>query len=127
MLEVTAPSPLNGDMLRADLSAAGIATDALLVGDMLTLPDIDESHRAQVEPILAGHASKAQAELDKAAAERANETTIRTQADQALATNATFLGIASPTNAQVAAQVKALTRQSNGLIRLALRRFDATT
>lgn len=57
--------------------------------------------------------------------ESANEATIRDRTSGALATNATFLGLASPTNAQIAAQVKALARQNNGLIRLALRRFDS--
>ena len=40
------------------------------------------------------------------------------QAKAALDTNATFLALASPTNAQVLAQVKALTRQVNALIQL---------
>ena len=48
------------------------------------------------------------------------------QIDAALAGNAAYLAIASPTNAQVAAQVRALTRQNNGLIRLIRRRLDAT-
>lgn len=61
-----------------------------------------------------------------AAVAATNEQTLRNQAMQARATNDTFLGIASPTNAQIAAQVKALTRQNNGLIRLVLRRFDST-
>lgn len=38
-------------------------------------------------------------------------------AQQALADNATFLAIGTPSNAQVLAQVRALTRQSNQLIR----------
>lgn len=54
-----------------------------------------------------------------------NETTIRQQAESALAANKTFLAITSPTTAQIAAQVKALTRQNNGLIRMVLRRFEA--
>lgn len=36
----------------------------------------------------------------------------------ALSNNATFLALASPTNAQVLAQTKALTRQMNNVIRL---------
>lgn len=44
--------------------------------------------------------------------------TIYTKAAQALAANTTFLGVASPSAAQVAAQVKLLTREVNGLLRL---------
>lgn len=47
-----------------------------------------------------------------------NADTLRDRAAQALATNAAFLAVASPTNAQTLAQVKALTRQVNGILRL---------
>jgi len=57
----------------------------------------------------------------------ANSTTIRTQAETAMAGNTTFLALATPTNAQTLAQVKALTRQNQGLIRLALGKFDDIT
>ncbi len=56
-----------------------------------------------------------------------NQATIVQQARAALAANTTFLAITSPTNAQAVAQVQALTRQVNKLIRLALNQFDATT
>jgi len=55
----------------------------------------------------------------------ANGATIRSQAEQAMAGNTKFLAISAPTQAQVLAQVKALTRQNQGLIRLALNKFDA--
>ncbi|MCX6399242.1 MAG: hypothetical protein NTX33_04825 [Propionibacteriales bacterium] len=42
-----------------------------------------------------------------------NRRTLTSKAGQALATNAAFLAIASPTAAQNAAQIKALTRQVN--------------
>jgi hypothetical protein len=42
---------------------------------------------------------------------------LRADAQQAIADNATFLALASPTNAQTLAQVRALTRQMNRVIR----------
>lgn len=48
-------------------------------------------------------------------------TGFRAEATTAIADNQTFLNIASPTNAQNAAQIKALTRQMNRVIRLLLR------
>ena len=65
------------------------------------------------------------------AAERAAEATASTngrtledQAIAALAANKVFYQRASSTTAQVLAQVKALSRQNNALIRLLLRRLD---
>ena len=53
-----------------------------------------------------------------------NAATIRTQAQTAMAGNKIFLALASPTTAQTLAQVKALTRQNQALIRLALKMLD---
>lgn len=64
------------------------------------------------------------AAADARAAETAaatNAQTLRDKATAALAGNATYLALATPSNAQVAAQVKALTRQVNALIRLEVR------
>lgn len=55
-----------------------------------------------------------------------NADTIRARAVQALADNRTYIAIASPSAAQSTAQVKALTKQVDGLIRLVLGVFDAT-
>lgn len=66
---------------------------------------------------------------DAQAADRAiqvNRMTLEEQAAQALAGNRAFLAIASPSNAQVLAQTKALTRQNNGIIRLLLNLNDGT-
>ena len=60
---------------------------------------------------------KTQAEVD-AATSSTNEAALLAKAKTALTNNATFLAIASPTNAQAVAQVQALTRQVNVLIRI---------
>ncbi len=56
-----------------------------------------------------------------------NRATITTAAGNALSANQTYLAIASPSAAQVAAQVRALTQQMDGAIRLLINRLDATT
>lgn len=55
-----------------------------------------------------------------------NESSVSAAALAAWQANKDFLALPSPTNAQNAAQVKALTRQNNALIRLLLNRFDGT-
>jgi len=55
-----------------------------------------------------------------------SEAALLAKAATALTTNATFLAIGSPSNAQAVAQVKALTRQVNALIRLARRDLLST-
>jgi len=55
----------------------------------------------------------------------ANSSTLMSRAVTALTDNATFLDLATPTNAQVVNQVEALTRQCSALIRLQLRLLDA--
>jgi hypothetical protein len=55
-----------------------------------------------------------------------NEKALKDKAVTALAANQAFLDLASPTNAQVVAQVRSLTRQMNALIRLTVRQLDST-
>jgi hypothetical protein len=56
-----------------------------------------------------------------------NEQAILDQGDSALADNANYLGITHPTQPQIVAQVAALTRQIDGLIRLRTEQLDSTT
>lgn len=56
----------------------------------------------------------------------ANQLTLQQQARTAMVNNRTYTALASPTNAQQTAQVKALTQQMNGVIRLLLGQLDAT-
>ena len=57
----------------------------------------------------------------------ANQQSIQSKAQAALVNNATYLAIPSPTTAQAVAQVAALTREVNAIIRLLLNQFDTTT
>ena len=56
-----------------------------------------------------------------------NKRSLESKANTALTNNATYLNLASPTNAQNLAQIRALTRQNNALIRLLLKKLDSTT
>lgn len=62
----------------------------------------------------------------RAESKNTNEETLRTQAHTALQANRDFIAIVTPTNAQVLAQVKALSKQSNGVIRMLLAQLDGT-
>lgn len=53
--------------------------------------------------------------------------TIVGRATTALTANTTYLAIGSPSAAQVAAQVRVLTMECNGLIRLLLGQLDTST
>jgi hypothetical protein len=53
-----------------------------------------------------------------------NAATLCTRANNALAANATYQAISTPTNPQVVAQVLLLTKECNGIIRLLLSQLD---
>lgn len=64
--------------------------------------------------------------LNRLQSVNANDEVLVGQAKTAHANNLTYLAIVSPTNAQVVAQVQALTRQVNGLIRWGLNDLTGT-
>lgn len=126
MLTLAAPAPVNGRLLARQLTEGGLPTDVVIESGRLLLSALTEPQREAAQAIVDAHSATAQLLLDRAAVEHGNESSIRDRATVALADNRAFLAIASPTAAQNAAQVKSLTRQVNGLIRLALHRFDGS-
>jgi hypothetical protein len=75
-----------------------------------------------LQPIIDAEATLASA----SAAQATNRETLQARAQTALTANATFLALASPSNAQTLAQVQTLTKEANALIRLALGLLDST-
>jgi hypothetical protein len=61
------------------------------------------------------------------ATETTNQVTLTDRAWNAIQANRDYLALAPPTTAQVIAQVAALTRQNNALIRLVTHRLEETT
>lgn len=64
---------------------------------------------------------------DAATSVAVNQTALLQASANALATNATYQAIGTPTQAQAVAQVAALTRQVNALIRLAANQLTSTS
>lgn len=104
------------------VTARAIRLDALGFPATATSRDGTTTVRADV-PQAQLQAAVDSAPLDNAAA---NAVSVRQAAAGALDANRSFLAVATPTAAQVAAQVKALTRQNNALIRLVLGQLDGT-
>lgn len=90
------------------------------------LPDTNPPDPSAWQASVAAHVPTHPTPEEKVVSDAGNADTIRTQATQALTDNKTYVAIASPSNAQVAAQVKALSRQVNGLLRLTLGQLDGT-
>jgi len=117
MISVTTTKVINLDQLDRELGRVGLVCRDDGTTRVVGAPD-DNVTQAQLQAAVDAHVA-----VDR----DANGATLRRRAQNALATNATFLGLASPSNAQNAAQVKALTRQMNGLVRLVVGLLDDIT
>lgn len=71
-------------------------------------------------------AAQAEAVTNRCESTNPNSEELRRRALAALQANRDYLAIGTPTQAQAVAQVAALTRQVNALIRFALQAFDGT-
>lgn len=80
-------------------------------------PEATAAQRAAAAAVLAGWDFSDTAQQARDDAKQPERTQLRQAAVQSLADNATYLAIATPTQAQVVAQVRALTQQTNRIIK----------
>lgn len=105
---------------RLDATLSALAPIHGTSGDPPRIDFKDEATQPQKDAANAALASFDFSDAAQAAWEanlNPDRKTLRDAAAQAVADNTTFVNIASPTNAQVVAQVKALTRQMNQVIK----------
>lgn len=115
MASTTTIKPINLGQLSAEMG--GVPMTANLHEGVTTINTVDDSvDLAVLEAAISAHVA-----ID----EQANKLTIEDRARLALTANNNYLSITTPTAAQISAQVKALTRQNNALIRLLLNKFDS--
>lgn len=101
----------------SDITGAKVVEQIIEGNDLVTYERTD---------VLDPTAPKIEVDRQPLPTETVNRREIETLARAAMAANRAFLGTASPTAAQNAAQFKALTRQVNRLMRLALNEMDGT-
>ena len=114
------------DVLAQRLLDNGIAIESITANGVVQPANL----QAAAQPIIdAFDDSLAAAQAREQAAKEAAEpdmVVIRDQAQNAIDANGTFLGLGSPTNAQVLAQVRALTQQNNRIIKALVRLIART-
>ena len=84
----------------------------------ITGPDVNGIYTISCDSVAQADLEFFVSEAAKDADMEANRQTLLTKARTALTNNGKFLDIASPTQAQAVAQVKALTRQMNAIIKI---------
>lgn len=107
MLTMNVPAGTNVDAFARLLVEAGIRTSITVEGGVASFAELEEADRAAVTAVWDTYQQRA---ADRKAVV------------DALNANQTYLAITGPTNAQVVAQVRALTQQINGLVKILNRR-----
>lgn len=87
---------------------------------------VEERPFTEAENVYAAARLAIQREDDTRNRHDTNRAALRDRLGPALDANTTFLNLATPTNAQVAAQVKTLTRENQALIRMVADFLDTT-
>jgi hypothetical protein len=95
-------------------------------GQTVVIPDSPPTNAAAVVSAAAPIQALEAAAAATAATQATNAQTLQQNTITALASNATYLALATPTTAQNTAQIKALTRQIDALIRLVANQLDST-
>lgn len=136
MATVTLPydhsrDPMNpghlGEQIATNLGLASQpAVDISPAAITVSHPNVTAANTAAIQALVNAYAFDP-AWIAPAGTPPANQAVLLAKAQAALASNATFLALAAPTQAQAVAQVQALTRQVNALVKLALGRLADTS
>lgn len=119
-MSITTTGPVNLDQLHAALPPCVLAT----TGDLTAAGATIECPSGVVTD---AEISAALATIVYAPPPNVNAATLIAKGANAISSNLTYLAVASPTTAQAAAQIAALTRQVDALIRLACSLLDSTS
>jgi hypothetical protein len=105
--------------LHSNIVAAGVAIAGVDINGLVTPTNLQSAAQPTIDSFDASPvAQTAWVAAQLAAALSSQQQAVNNAATNALATNATYIALGSPSAAQVAAQVKALTNQNSVIIQL---------
>lgn len=114
-----------GDKISTALGLGSVpSVDITPTSVVVAHPSITAANTAAIQTVISGY-TLTPGYTGSPGTPQGNYGTLIQRANTALTNNQTYLGIASPTTAQAVAQVAALTRQVNGLIRFTLNNFSS--